>query len=380
MKGQEDVDNFNSLKFKEVKSYFEKTCLALSEQAEIITGPLQLGFDITNRCPMRCRHCFNRSNSLKRDELSDGQVLHVFNEIAHIRPQQMCICGGEPLVRVDMVLEGARRLKEAGIALGMVSNGFLFTKKIAQSFAVIGFDQIQISLDGFRESHDHLRGLKGAYHKAVNAIKLLTEQGVKVITSFSPTKMNIPEFEEYIDFIRSIGVREIRVQPLMLMGEAFFNTDIFPSDEQYEHMVRIIKQHTYDCARHDSDDQKYNIPVVWGDPVDHIIRFSSYITKPTFAFQINSIGKINISPYLPITVGDLKRYGLRDYWEAGLNKIWETPLFQMCAERVRGIQTLGTALKPVYFGDGVDIDLIDDPPEVILDKTNSFLGKSTTCI
>ena len=116
--------------------------------------------------------------------------------------------------------------------------------------------------------------------------------------------------------------------------------------------------------------------IMWGDPVDHIIRFSGHISKPTFTFQIYSTGKIGVSPYFPITVGDINHYGLKDYWEAGLNKIWETELIQESARRIRGIETLGNALPPVYFSDGIDIDIIDDSPEEIKEKTKAFLGLS----
>jgi len=378
------MESVSVREWTEIKSYFDKTCLMLSKQAEIITGPIQVGFDITNRCMMRCLHCFNRSTSLKRNEMDDEQVLHAFDEIVSIRPQQICICGGEPLVRVNSVIEGAQRIKKAGIFLGMVSNGFLFEEKLANKLHELGFDQIQISLDGFRESHDRLRGVKGAFDKAVKAIEYLAKAGVKTLTSFSPTRFNIGEFKDYVEFARSIGVREIRIQPLMLMGEAFFNADIFPTEDQYHELVRYIKKHNFDhlCRpRFNLTDINEiqtssldDFSITWGDPVDHIIRFSEHLTKPTFTFQIYSTGKIGVTPYFPITVGDINKHGLKDYWKAGLNRIWEADFIQESAKRIRSIQTLGNALPPLYFSTNVDIDLIDDSPEDIKNKTKKLFA------
>jgi MoaA/NifB/PqqE/SkfB family radical SAM enzyme len=386
VKGWQRLDTVHTREWTEIKSYFDKTCLMLSEQAEIVTGPIQIGFDVTNCCMMRCLHCFNRSKSLKRNEMDDRQALHAFDEIIRIKPHQMCICGGEPLMRLETVMEGARNVKNAGIFLGMVSNGFLFDQQVAEKCGEIGFDQLQISLDGFRDSHERLRGTKGAFDRAVDAIRFLSAVGLKVVTSFTPTRFNIEEFEPYSDFVRSIGVREIRIQPLMLMGEAFFNTDIFPTDDQYRKLVRMIKQLNFDNFCQPKNDliktnqmrssESDDFHIMWGDPVDHIIRFSGHISKPTFTFQIYSTGKIGVSPYFPITVGDINHYGLKDYWEAGLNKIWETELIQESARRIRGIETLGNALPPVYFSDGIDIDIIDDSPEEIKEKTKAFLGLS----
>ena len=43
---------------------------------DILRGPHQVAFDLTNRCNLRCRHCFNSSgeNAVMQDELSDEMV------------------------------------------------------------------------------------------------------------------------------------------------------------------------------------------------------------------------------------------------------------------------------------------------------------------
>ncbi|MDD5475018.1 MAG: radical SAM protein, partial [Syntrophales bacterium] len=317
-------------------SLLEKTYLSLSDQAEIITGPLQISFDITNKCMMKCMHCFNRSSSLKRKEMDDERVVQVINQIIKVKPQQICFCGGEPLMRRQLVMEGAKKLRDAGIIVGMVTNGYLLDRKIAMDAEKAGFSQIQVSLDGFRDSHDRLRGLRGAFDRAVDALKNLRDAGIATLTSFAPTRFNIEEFQSYIEFVQSIGVQEVRVQPLMLLGEAFLNVRIFPTDEQYCQLSRLIKLYNYKYSDSmirkisDTNDARidYTGPpsILWGDPIDHIIRFSKELTKPTFSYQISSTGKISPSPYLPITVGDACRHPLSDYWDAGLNRIWEFAL------------------------------------------------------
>lgn len=350
------------------ENYSVNTTSDSNEQAQIISGPLQVTFDITNRCMMRCKHCFNRSHSLKRDEMSDQRVIETFLEVADMKPQHFCICGGEPLIRRKPAFEGARLLLEAGASVGMVSNGFLFNEDIANECSVIGFSQIQISLDGFRQSHEKLRGLQGAFKKAVKAIELLTSKGVRVTTSFSPTQHNIKDFEKYIDFVRSLGVAEVKVQPLMLMGESFFNNDIFPTDDQYHKMVRFIRRYQQKIIL---SSEPQNFQIIWGDPVDHIIRFSRYLPKPTHLFGIASTGKIMVSPYVPIFVGDINRHRLNQYWEAGLNRIWDMDFLKDRVKHICGIQSLGTALPPIYFKNNAEIDLIDDSPSEIRKKLNA---------
>ncbi len=43
---------------------------------------MEFTFEITNKCMLRCKHCFNRSgNDLIRSELSDKEVLSIIEQI-----------------------------------------------------------------------------------------------------------------------------------------------------------------------------------------------------------------------------------------------------------------------------------------------------------
>jgi MoaA/NifB/PqqE/SkfB family radical SAM enzyme len=352
----------------------DRTFINATERAEITSGPMQIAIDITNRCMMRCKHCFNRSHTVKRDEMSDRRLQEAFKEIASIKPQQVCICGGEPLIRLESVIKGTRLLLDTGILVAMVSNGYLIDEEVADALAETGFKQLQISLDGFRESHERLRGLPGAFERAVKAIERLVARGIKVNTSFTPTRFNVSEFPEFADFAKSLGVSELRVQPLMLMGETFFNRDLFPTDDQYHELVRFISGQNYKRIR---SSEISDFMMSWGDPVDHMIRFSKYNTKPTYSFQISSSGKIMVSPYIPIFVGDINRHSLTQYWEAGLDKIWETNFYGNRVKRICGIESLGTSLPPIYFNNHVEVDLVDDSSAEIEETMSAHFASAT---
>ena len=52
------------------------------------------------------------------------------------------------------------------------TNGFYFDEEKAKWFAGLGGYKVQISLDSFyEEEHDAFRGTKGAYERALNALK-----------------------------------------------------------------------------------------------------------------------------------------------------------------------------------------------------------------
>jgi MoaA/NifB/PqqE/SkfB family radical SAM enzyme len=363
----------------------KKTNLKLKQQAEVMSGPLQLGIDITNRCVLKCKHCFNRSSNLLRDEMDDEIIRDIFNQIKDIKPQQMCICGGEPLLREKIVIESIKKLTDVGIVMGVVTNGNLINKENAEELSASKIGQVQVSVDGFMESHDRLRGVKGAFKKAIKGIEHLRNADVSVITSFSPTRFNIGEFPKYIEFVRSIGVEEVRIQPLMPLGDGQLHSEIFPSDEQYCKLSQFIRKYNYENCRDDSQytenineirvESSKGFNIMWGDPVDHIIRFSKFITKPTYTYQIYSTGKIGLTPYFPITFGDVKKHCLNDYWEAGLKNIWEYDIVQRLAKQVRSVADMSKIDPPTYFCKDIEIDLIENTSEEIEQITDYYFGK-----
>ena len=170
------------------------------EKKASICGPLTIAVDVTYRCTLRCLHCFNCSGEQSYDdELSDSELLQVCRQITDVLPNVVCFCGGEPLIRKDILIKCCELLKTSSngmIKVNMVTNGELMSKEVASDLFKVGFDTIQVSLDGAdADTHDWLRNKKGAFEKAVNAIKYLNEAGFSVGVACTPTLKNINNVE-----------------------------------------------------------------------------------------------------------------------------------------------------------------------------------------
>ena len=65
-------------------------------------GPESIYWDITYRCNLHCKHCLNNAGDrFSHDydqELSVDEASKLIRQIAEIRPHNLCICGGEPLL------------------------------------------------------------------------------------------------------------------------------------------------------------------------------------------------------------------------------------------------------------------------------------------
>lgn len=328
---------------------------------KFVIGPHQISFDITNKCNLRCLHCYNSSgtNHQSENELSDKEVIKFIDDFKDIKLLNFCFCGGETLLRKDLILECCRRLKEYSCCnLSMVTNGIMLTENIADELIQAGLNKIQISLDGINpESHDHLRNKKGAYSGALNAIKILAQKNIDTGIAFTPTHYNIDEIIGIRDLMlkNNLTRATLRVQPLMIMGRATNNLEeILPTTQQYRKLVKIIR---------DLNMEGSGVQIDWGDPIDHLIRF----TKQQFLTNnctIRCNEEIIVDPYLPLVVGNLRKHSFKEYWEAGFRNIWEYELIKAlsrCVLSIKDMDIQNNPYLPKFFKKGdVYIDLIDD--------------------
>lgn len=325
---------------------------------DIVIGPHQVSLDITNKCNLRCLHCYNSSgeNYQSQNELTDEEVLAFIHEFKDIKLLNFCFCGGETLLRKDLIVKAAKLLKEYDCEnIAMVSNGILMTDETIDELVEAGINKIQISLDGIKpESHDRIRNQSGVYEKAISAIERLRKKGVNTGVAFTPTSFNIDEIRAVRDYLSTLGVDSLRAQPLMIMGRASKNVkSIQPSNEQYRRLVNEIKQLNME--------QKDPF-IEWGDPVDHLIRFRHKTFMITNC-AVRSNGEIIADPYLPLVLGNLRNHSFREYWEHGLNKMWEMQLVKKLAENIMCTSEMDVEKNnmPEIFKHGdIYIDLIDD--------------------
>jgi len=329
------------------------------KHSAILRGPLQMAFDLTNRCNYRCLHCFNLSGEtwLIDEELSDEEIMAFADDVAeNLKPHNLCFCGGEPLIRFDILRNALQRLREACSDLSMVTNGSLVTASKAKELASCGLTRAQVSLDGAGPStHERLRGAPGSFQKAVDAIRSFRDAGLRSVEiAFCPTRFNIHELPQVREICRDIGVERIRVQPLMLLGRALLNSDeILPTPWQYRELIRYIARVI----------GSREFPTFeWGDPIDHLIRFTTSMTMCYPFMAVKANGAVEVSPYIPLTVGNIKRHPVSQYWAAGYPVVWRLPVVQEMARRIVSIADMNRTSPgvPVVWADrDIEVDLVD---------------------
>lgn len=330
------------------------------EVSDMIKRPSFITFDITYNCNLRCLHCYNYSGECNkgRNEMSDQEFLNVCKQIIELSPQNVCLCGGEPLLKYDLLCKIAKRLSGGNILVSMVTNGLLMTEDIAIGLKKSGIKFVQISLDGVNSTtHDWLRNKKGVYDAAITAMKHLKKQNLSFAISCCPSKKNINEIESLIDLVHHLGAKEFRMQPLMVIGRAKQIKEFELSYIEYKKIIDIFTK----CKK----DPKYkDIDLEWGDPTEHLSM--DYINKMDVcsSFGIDPYGNIYLSPYLPIRYGNLLRHSLMQYWNSGLIGAWKLQINRDLSNLVISTEDLdinqtNSYLPETYLEEPIHFDLMD---------------------
>ena len=268
------------------------------------------------------------------NELNTEEAMVLCDQIIELNPANVCLCGGETLLRKDLSLI-IKKITSKNIPVAIVTNGYLLDKIKALELKDAGVKTIQVSIDGSNpQTHDIFRNKKGSFKKALNAVKILSDIKVRTCVSFCPNKMNIREFGDYVDMIMKTPCREIRIMPLLPMGRGLINfKNLEPSKEEYFDLCMNIKKKSIEYLEN-------NLIIDWGDPLEHIYLATLDKRKTPIVMEIGSTGDLEVSSYLPIKVGNVRQHSLKEYWDGGYDKIWDNQIVKKIASRVKNLYDL----------------------------------------
>ncbi len=300
-------------------------------------------WEITGRCCLRCVYCYNESPRTPAD-LEWPVMERLAQELVDLKVFSICVSGGEPTLH-PRYIDILRILRESGIGIGTVTNGWTMTPQLAGSMARYA-GTIQVSLDGpSAEVHDRVRGRQGSFDRAVRAIRLLQEAGVREVpVSFAATRLNVDSFPKMAEFCDSLGVSALRAQPLAIVGRAAGQADLEPTGEQARRLQEFLTA---------SEGQYGKTRIEWGDPSIHM-KLGLTIGL-AISVRITNDGNLGLTPYYPLFFGNASESTIAEVWERGLRTGWHheavKALFGSLPDSP--VLRLPPALeKPLYLGCG----------------------------
>lgn len=205
----------------------------------------QLFWESTLRCNIKCKHCGSDCKSVSNQkDMPARDFLRVIDSISpHINPNDtnIIISGGEPLMRKDLEYVGLELYKR-GYPWGFVTNALYLTRKRLDSLMAAGLHSITVSLDGFEEDHNWLRGHSQSYTRVFEAIKMLVhEPELKWDVVTCVNRRNYPYLSELKQSLYNIGVRNWRVFTIFPVGRATNYPEFQLEDAQFTGLMEFIK-------------------------------------------------------------------------------------------------------------------------------------------
>jgi mycofactocin radical SAM maturase len=171
-----------------------------------LRAPINVTWEITARCNLRCRHCLSAGIE-ENAELSFDKCRAFIDELDRIKVFQINFGGGEPFLRNDFIdiLDYAH---SKGITTCVSTNGTVHDANLARRLAGMELLRIQISLDGATAStNDAIRGL-GAFDRIIEGIALLKKHNFPNLSiNTVVTRKNYGELKGLCELAARHGVK-----------------------------------------------------------------------------------------------------------------------------------------------------------------------------
>ena len=205
-----------------------------------------LFWECTTRCNLHCRHCGSDCTMGGGEkDMPMEDFLKALDTIPEgHRPEgfTVVLTGGEPLLRPDIEDIG-REIRKRGFGWSMVSNGYFYDQSMHYRLMGAGMGALTISLDGLKESHDWMRGHKGSYERAIEAIRIASAQkGLNSDVVTCVNKRNISHLEDIHSTLQSLGVKQWRLFTIIPIGRAASDPMMVLDAEEMTRLMRFISE------------------------------------------------------------------------------------------------------------------------------------------
>jgi radical SAM protein with 4Fe4S-binding SPASM domain len=191
-------------------------------QQGCLSAPLSIIWEITHACNLGCLHCLSACGRMASGELSTEEAKALIDQLARARVFSITLGGGEPLVRDD-VFELIEHATARNMAVRLSTNGYAVTEETLRRLADLNVFSVQVSVDGLEDTHDFLRQRKGAFERAIKALRLFGLAGYHTFMTVTASASNMDEVPTLVDVALQLGVSTFKVSPYVPLGRAVQN-------------------------------------------------------------------------------------------------------------------------------------------------------------
>ncbi len=182
--------------------------------------PVLVSVNLTRRCNLKCHMCqqyrgdVGDSSDLTwydtQSEMPLSGWTKALDDVAGFKPW-ISITGGEPTLYPHL-RELIIAQRERGLPGDITTNGQLL-EEFADFLVEQEVSLVFVSIDGPEQTHDRVRGVKGAYEKVTRGIRALVEARRKrnsysplIVTNCTISRLNVSDLDKMVPLAISLGV------------------------------------------------------------------------------------------------------------------------------------------------------------------------------
>ena len=175
-------------------------------------------------------HCGSSAGKTRTDELSTKEAIQLCRDLSEIGFKGIALMGGEVFLRKDWKII-SKEIKDLGIKLSIISNGFFNPDKIIPELVKLETDCVMVGMDGASaETQDKIRRVEGAFDKAwafIHAAKAV-DLPAGIITTVH--KLNLNELPTIRDLVLKEEI-DWQIQAATVIGR--FPEELCLSDKDF---------------------------------------------------------------------------------------------------------------------------------------------------
>jgi len=200
-----------------------RAVLGFFDEINEINKGLSLMVVLNLDCNFSCVYCYEgqmKGNLYMSHETADLLIGFIRNHFPWNKNSLVIdFYGGEPLLSTGLIKYISRSLKSfaeskgASYSFTLVTNGSLFTRKVAEELVPLGLQSVKITLDGPAEVHNQYRPFKsgaGSFDTIIKNIKETCDL-VKIGIGGNFEKSTYEKFPLLLDYLASEGLTPDRI-------------------------------------------------------------------------------------------------------------------------------------------------------------------------
>lgn len=279
-----------------------------------IPVPRIISWNTTFQCNLNCHHCYlNAKEHRSREELSTPEGKKLMDQISEVSRPVLVLSGGEPLLRED-IWKLASYGTEKGLRVALGTNGTLIDDAVAEKILKSGIRRVAISIDSSTpEIHDKIRGVPGAWEKAVSGVKSCIKHGIGVQFNTTVTVENCHDIPEIIKMADNLGIRDMHIFFLVPTGRGQGIKDI--TAEMYEALIlNLLTTYNPEGMNVKPTCAPQFMRIAEQHGLDTSMWHRGCIAGINYC-RIYPDGSVTPCPYLPINLGNVLETNFREIWQ-----------------------------------------------------------------